>query len=157
MNSLCYLLIFAGCIVAGIAAAKPSKGELREILASHIEQAIMETVRQTKDWEDVEYRVYKQEDIDGDGIDDTLLIATFEHDNNSYQRLFVCLSTSPQKLMKIDVGYGKGDRFAGKMDIKNRTIIITGKEHTTGDAMCCPSLDYKSTYVIENGKIVEKK
>ena len=58
--------------------------------------------------------------------------------------------------MHMNLG-GKGEREADNVDITNRTIIITGKRYAADDAMCCPSLPYESTFVVVDGKIVEKK
>ena len=164
MNIFRYWLIFVAALMTGCAISDQpfstdKRTELRAIPALHIDQAIWKAVQQTKDWEDAELRIYKQADIDRDTIDDTVLIASFEiaNDNNSYQKLFVCLSSSPQKVMELRVGSGKGDRLADEIDITNSTIIIKGKKYGKDDAMCCPSVAYQSTFTIINGKLVEGK
>jgi len=162
MNVSRYCLAFVAGIVGGCTTGEQPlssarEAELRAIPALHIEQKITEMVRLTEDWEDAEFRTYKQKDIDGDGVDDTILLTTFEYVNNSRQMLFVCLSSSPQKVMHLDVGAGKGDRIAEEIEIKDRTIIVRGKKYTVDDAMCCPSLPYESTFKVANGKLVEEK
>jgi|SRR5947207_2338378 len=148
-------VILGGCTTTEQSRSSAQTAELRAIPALHIEEEIMEMVRLTKDWEDAQFRTYKQQDIDGDGVDDTILLTTFEYDNNSRQMLFVCLSSYPQKVMSLNVGGGKGDRIAEEIDIKERTLTISGKKHTVGDAMCCPSLRYESTFAVADGKLVQ--
>jgi hypothetical protein len=131
------------------------RADLREVTALHIEQRIWEMVHLTKDWEDASFRMYQQQDIDGDDVDDTILVTTFEHDNSSYQKLFVCLSSSPRKVMQLDVGC-KWDRIAMELAVKDRKITIKGMKYIESDAGCCPSQPYESTFVVMDGKIVQK-
>ena len=121
-----------------------------------IEETIRDMVHTNRDWEQARSRTYQQRDIDGDGIDDTVLLTTFEHGNYWRRELFVCLSSSPNKVMHTNLG-GKGERQADDVAITNQTIIITGKYYSADDAMCCPSLPYESTFLVVDGKLVEKK
>ena len=121
-----------------------------------IEETIRDMVHTSRDWEQAQFRTYRQEDIDGDGIDDTVLLTTFEHGNFCRREFFVCLSSSPGRVMHMNLG-GKGEREADDVDITNRTIIITGKRYAADDAMCCPSLPYESIFVVVDGNIVQKK
>lgn len=102
--------------------------------------------------------MYQQHDIDDDCIDDTILVATFEdgHGNTYYQELFVCLSSSPRKVMQLEVG-SKWDRMAEKLTVKDNKIIIDGEKWAKTDAGCCPSQPYESVYVISDGKAVEQQ
>lgn len=131
---------------------------LRAITALHIEQAIYKRFRPAIDSEDAYLRMYQQNDIDGDGVDDTVLIATFEdvQGNTSFQELFVCLSLSPGKVMQSEVG-SKWDRTAEKLTVKNHKIIIDGEKWAKMDAGCCPSQPYESVFVVSGGKIVEQQ
>jgi hypothetical protein len=146
----------AGCATSEEPFPSEIHADMREAPALSIEETIRDMVHTSRDWEQARFRTYKQEDIDGDRIDDTILLTTFEHGNGWRRELFVCLSSSPRHVMYIDLG-GKGEREADDVDITNQTIIITGKRYGPDDAMCCPSLPYQSTFVVVGGKIVEKK
>jgi hypothetical protein len=161
MKFACYCLILLAGTLAGCATSDepfPSEihADIREAPVLSIEETIREMVNTSRDWEQARYRTYQQRDIDGDGIDDTVLLTTFERGNYWRRELFVCLSSSPGKVMHMNLG-GKGEREADDVDITNRTIIITGKRYAADDAMCCPSLPYESKFVVVDGKIVEKK
>jgi len=101
-----------------------------------------------------EFRSYKQEDIDGDGVQDTVLLTTFEHGMNWRRILFVCLSSDPLNVVHREMG-GKGERMAEEFEIKKREITVKGKRYADGDAMCCPSEPYESVLVVMNGDILE--
>jgi hypothetical protein len=121
-----------------------------------IDEQIAEMVRTSRDWEMAQFRTYRQKDLDGDGIDDTILLTTFEHGMIWRRELFVCLSSSPQRVLHVGLG-GKGERMAEDFEIKDRAIIVRGKTYTDADAMCCPSRPYESTFLIADGKIVERR
>jgi hypothetical protein len=156
-----YCLVLLAGTLAGCATREepfPSEihADIREAPALSIEETIRDMVHTSRDWEQAQFRTYRQEDIDGDGIDDTVLLTTFEHGNFWRRELFVCLSSSPGRVMHMNLG-GKGEREADDVDITNRTIIITGKRYAADDAMCCPSLPYESIFVVVDGNIVQKK
>lgn len=131
-----------------------SEGNVREATILHIEQTINDMVRTSGDWEDSEFRMYKQKDLDGDRVDDAILLTTFEYDNSSYQELFVCLSSAPQRVMHIYVG-APGDRTAESLEVTNQLIILRGQRYTAQDGMCCPSQPYESVFSIKGVKIVQ--
>ena|SRR6266536_3187370 len=131
MKFTCYcLVLFAGALAGCATSEEPFPSEIhadiREAPALSIEKTIRDMVHTSRDWEEVQFRTYRQRDIDGDGIDDTVLLTTFEHGNYWRRELFVCLSSSPGRVMHTNLG-GKGEREADNVDITNRTIIITGK------------------------------
>lgn len=145
----------AGCASREEPFPSEMRAAIRQAPVLAIEEKIRDMVHASRDWEEAQFRNYRQRDIDGDGIDDTVLLTTFEHGNNWRRELFVCLSSAPRRVMHTNLG-GKGERMADHVEITNRTIIITGKRYVAGDAMCCPSQAYESVFVITNGKIVEK-
>lgn len=122
----------------------------------HIEKEIADMVHTSRDWEDSEFRIYERQDMDRDGVNDTILVTTFDNDNGSFQMLFVCLSSSPQKVMKLEVGR-KWDRIAEELAVKDQKITIRGEKYIDGDAGCCPSQPYESTFVVADGLIVQKQ
>jgi hypothetical protein len=161
MKFTLYCLVLLVSALAGCAsdeAFSPSEKQaaIREAPALSIEEKIRDMVHASRDWEQAQFRSYKQRDIDGDGVGDTVLLTTFEHGNNWHRELFVCLSSAPSRVMHVKLG-GKGERMAEHVEITNREIIITGKRYVTGDAMLCPSQPYKSVFVVREGKLVEKR
>jgi hypothetical protein len=154
------LILLAGTLTGCITNEEPLPSEIhadiREAPALRIEETIRDMVHTSRDWEQARSRTYLQRDINGDGIDDTILLTTFEHGNNWHRELFVCLSSSSGRVMHMNLG-GKGEGEADDVNITNRTIIITGKRYATSDATCCPSLPYESKFVVVDEKIVEKK
>ena len=154
-----YLVLLVSALVGCATSEHPlasERADLRAITAFHIEQEIFDMIHLTKDWEDAELRMYQQHDVDGDGVDDTILVTTFEFDNGSFQKLFVCLSSSPRKVMQLEVGR-KWDRIAVELAVKDRKIIIRGKKYIDGDAGCCPSQPYETAFAVADGKLDERK
>src|SRR6516164_1107381 len=103
MKFACYCLILLAGTLAGCATSEepfPSEihADVREASVLSIEETIRDMVHTNRDWEQARYRTYQQRDIDGDGIDDTVLLTTFEHGNYWRRELFVCLSSSPSKV-----------------------------------------------------------
>jgi hypothetical protein len=161
VKPVCYYLALvtgtlSGCITGSEPLPSESQADVREAPVRAIEDQIKVMVHLSRDWEEAQFRSYKQKDIDGDGIDDTVLLTTFEHGNGWRRELFVSLSSAPSRVMFLDLG-GKGEREADTVEIKNRAIIVKGKRYVEGDAMCCPSKPYESVLVIANNKIVEKE
>ncbi len=151
----------AASVLAGCATHEPPfpselQADARTLPVLRIEQQIADMVHASRDWEMARFRSYRQGDIDGDGVDDTILLTTFEHGMVWRRELFVCLTSSPQRVMHVGLG-GKGERMAEDVEIKNRAIIVRGKTYTDADAMCCPSQPYESTFLVADGKIVERR
>jgi hypothetical protein len=132
------------------------RADARATPVFRIEEQIAEMVRTSRDWEMAHFRSYRQEDLDGDHIDDAILLTTFEHGMIWRRELFVCLSSSPDRVMHVSLGR-KGERLAEDFEIKNRTIIVRGKAYTDADPMCCPSRPYESIFLVADGKIVERR
>jgi hypothetical protein len=127
--------VLSGCATADPPSRSEQQADLREATVLNIEKKIADMVHASRDWEQSAYRTYKRQDIDGDRIDDAVLITTFEFENRWRRELFVCLSSSPSNVMHMNLG-GKGEREADDVDITNQTIIITGKRYAADDAMC---------------------
>lgn len=147
--------------IVGCATHEPpfpseQQAEARATPLLRIEEQIADMVRTSRDWEMAQFRSYRQEDIDGDGIDDAKLLTTFEHGMIWRRELFICLSSSPSRAMHLSLG-SKGERLAEDFEIKDRMIIIRGKTYTDADAMCCPSKPYESTFLFAGGKILERR
>lgn len=148
--------ILISCAIGEESSTSEKRANVREALVLRIEKQIADMVHVSRDWEDSQFRTYQRRDIDGDGIDDAVLLTTFEHDNGWRRELFVCLSSDPGKVLHMNLG-GKWERMAEEVEVKDRKIIIRGKKYVLGDAGCCPSQPYESTFFIANGKIVEKQ
>lgn len=131
------------------------QGSARATPVLRIEKHIAQLVRSNGDWEMSQFRKYRQEDVDGDGSDDVFLLTTFEHGLIWRRELFVCLSSSPERVMQINLGC-KGERRAEDFEIEDRVIIVRGKAYSSTDALCCPSQPYESTFLIANGRIIER-
>jgi hypothetical protein len=150
------LSIFVGCSTPEPPFVSEMQADARATPVLRIEEQIADMVRTSRDWEMAQFRSYKQKDLDGDGIDDTILLTTFEHGMIWRRELFICLSSSPHQVMHISLG-GKGERLAEDFEIKERAIIVRGKTYTDADAMCCPSRPYESIFLVADGKIVERR
>jgi hypothetical protein len=138
LTRYCLVLLVStlgGCATSEQPSPSEMQAAIREAPAFTIEEKIRDMVHASGDWEEAQFRSYKQRDVDGDGIDDTVLLTTFEHGNNWRRELFVCLSSAPSRVMHINLG-GKGERMAERVEITNRAIIISlstkvwGKEIT---------------------------
>ena len=98
-----------GCVTREQSFPSEIEADIRAAPVLRIEEKIKDMVGATRDWEMAQFRTYKQRDIDGDGIDDTDLLTTFEHYNYWRRELFVCLSSSPRRAKHTNLG-GKGER-----------------------------------------------
>jgi hypothetical protein len=161
MKALRYLLLFLSSVLSGRATSEqifPSEkqADLREITLLSIETEIADITHKSRDREMSQFRTYERKDIDGDRVDDAILLTTFEHGMNWHRELFVCLSSSPHRVMHLNLG-GKGEQLAEEVEIKDQTIIIRGKKHADGDAMCCPSQPFKSTFIAADGKLLQRQ
>ena len=103
--------IFAGCAATEEPLPSEQQADVRALPVLRIEEKIREMVRRSRDWEMAEFRTYKRRDIDHDGIDDAVLLTTFEHWNGWWRELFVCLSSAPGRVMHTNLR-GKGERLA---------------------------------------------
>ena len=157
---LLYFTLTAGAVTGCTTSEQPTRSEMqadvRAIPPLSIEETIRGMVHVSKDWEMPKFRIYRQRDLDDDGIDDTILIAGFEHGNYYWEELFVCLSSAPTKVMHMRVG-GRSDRLPEELNMKEKQIIIKGKQWIAGDAGCCPSQPYESIFAVVDGKIVQKQ
>ena len=154
--SVLILSFVAGCSTHEPPFPSELQAHARATPVLRVEKEIAETVRTSRDWEMAQFRSYRQQDLDGDGIDDAILLTTFEHGMIWRRELFVCLSSSPHRVMRASLG-GKGERLAEAFEIKDRTIVVKGKTYTDADAMCCPSRPYESIFFVADGKIVQRQ
>lgn len=120
----------------------------------HIDRRVFQYVRETGEREKPEARIYVQGDLDGDGIEDTALLAMFDLAMSNNQILFVSLSSRPKHVILRKVG-GKGSQDAETLIIKNTRIVIEGKRYASDDTMCCPSIPIQTTYAIQENAIIE--
>src|ERR1043165_8087558 len=157
---LCGSLSFC---LAGCSSPRPDplvssdhKATARATAVLRIEEQVAAAVLASGEWEMAQFRSYKQQDIDGDGIDDAILLTTFENGNVWHRELFVCLSSPSRPVMQLGMGK-KGERMAENFEIKDRTIVVRGKRYADADAECCPSIAYQSVLVLTDGKIVERR
>jgi hypothetical protein len=156
-NAILLLLaaMLAGCVSDKQPLSSDDKAVMRALPTLQIEAKIQDTVRNSRAWEMPQFRVYRQEDIDGDCIDDTVVLTTFEHGNTWHRELFVCLSSAPSVVMHMNMG-GKGERMADGIELKDRQIIIRGKTYGASDPMSSPSVPYKEVYCVENGRLIRQ-
>jgi hypothetical protein len=100
-------------------------------------------------------------DIDSDGRDDIAVLYTIESfccGNNYYFYLAVFLDKGNkfEFIASAQVG-GKGERGVEFGTIRESKILLNTKEYFPDDAMCCPSGKGKTTYRLENGRLVESE
>lgn len=155
--ALAFLIcLLAGCATGDTSHISVAQADAREATVMSIEKKIASRVRGSGEWEMSQFRSYQRADLDGDGVSDTILLATFEHGNFWRRDLLVCLSSAPGKVMVKPLG-GKGERMAESVELEGRRIIVKGKSHAESDPMCCPSLSYQEDYEIANGVIVSSE
>ena len=119
-----------------------------------IDHRVFQYVRATGEREKPEARIYVQGDLDGDKVEDTVLLAMFDVAMSYNQVLFVSLSTRPKHVMLRKVG-GKGRQEAETVSIKTGRIVIEGKRYAPDDAMCCPSIPFQAIYAMQTNAIIE--
>lgn len=158
------LAVMAGIVVGGCQSA--SRDEAYYVLFSneyaidratpvvHIDRRVFQYVAETGEREKPEARIYVQGDLDGDRIEDTVLLTIFDMAMSNNHILFVSLSSRPKHVMMRKVG-GKGRQDAETIAIKSSRIVIEGKRYAPDDAMCCPSIPFQASYAIQTNAIIE--
>lgn len=99
-------------------------------------------------------------DIDGDGKDDIAVLYIIEGfccGNNYHFYLAVLINRGYifELVTSTEVG-GKGNRGVKFNTIKNRKILLNTDEYLPDDPMCCPSNKGRTTYILKNGKLIER-
>jgi len=102
-------------------------------------------------------RHYAMHDLDGDHMDDLLLITRFgllSGGNYEQSELLVALTTQPNKVQRLIVG-GRGQRTGEQFskDEGHRSVFLTFKVWAKTDALCCPSLTRTAEIRSTAGKV----
>jgi hypothetical protein len=93
-------------------------------------------------------------DLDGDGLDDAAVLLK---ENTGGSGVFVYLAAvlnqngRPVNVATVRVG---DPTHIEEMAIKGGMISVRMLDYARGDPMCCPSLEYRETYVLEGGELV---
>jgi len=73
-----------------------------------------------------------------------------ERDRNHWQYL---IATRGKEISRwIQVG-GSSQHFS-KVKVDNNIVVLSGKAHVTGDAMCCPSASIQVKYIYRNNQLM---
>jgi hypothetical protein len=98
-------------------------------------------------------------DIDGDGKNDIAVLYTIESlccGNNYHFYLAAFINKGPKFELVTSTEVGcKGNRGVEFNTIKNGKILLNTNEYLPDDPMCCPSGKGRTTYLLENRKLVE--
>src|SRR6266498_4051457 len=97
----------SGCVTSEEPFPSEMQADTRATPVLRIEEKIREMVHVSREWEMAQFRAYRQQDIDGDRVDDAILLTTFEHGNYWRRELFVCLSSCRTTVLHTNLG-GKG-------------------------------------------------
>lgn len=100
-------------------------------------------------------------DLDGDGDEDAAAQFTIEGmgGGNNYGFYLAVFKNENGKLKGVtdDVIGGKMNRDVTFTKIENGKMFFDTKGYAEDDGACCPSIESKTTYVLEEDKLVEKK
>ncbi len=116
-----------------------------------VESTIAEVARKLKGQEYCQFRRYQALfDVDGDGVDDFIVLFTVEGiggaGNDHYDFMSVFLSGRKWKPLTVKTGE-RGERDPVSADVRDHRIILETMVYLPSDAMCCPS--GKGTLVYE--------
>jgi len=108
--------------------------------------------------EDLEARQFAEGDLNGDGIEDKVVLFVLQATNggNAYATHVAGFVKEGAVLQYADAipvaGYGEGiQEFAVRNGMLTMTILVQGP----GDATCCPSVEKHVSYLLHNGKWIE--
>lgn len=100
-------------------------------------------------------------DLDGDGDEDAAAQFTIEGmgGGNNYGFYLAVFRNENGKLKGVtdDAIGGKLNRDVTFTKIENGRMFFDTKDYAEDDGACCPSIEGKTTYVLEGEKLVEKK
>lgn len=138
-------------------AATPDKTEGQKVIDKYI--AGVAKVSDGEEYKDARKVLYG--DIDGDGDEDAVAQFTVEGmgGGNNYSFELAVFKNDGGKLTAVtdEVVGGKLNRNVELKRIEKGVIYLDTKEYAEDDGACCPSIEGKTSYVLQGKKLVEKK
>ena len=138
-------------------SATPDKEQKRKAIDQYI--AGVAKVSDAEEYK--EARKVLDGDLDGDGDEDTAVQFTIEGmgGGNNYGFYLAVFRNDNGKFTAVtdEVIGGKLNRNVEFTKIENGTMYFDTKNYAADDGACCPSIAGKTTYVLEENKLVEKK
>lgn len=138
-------------------SATPDKAEGQKVIDKYI--AGVAKVSDGEEYKEARKLFYG--DIDGDGDEDAVAQFTVEGmgGGNNYSFELAVFKNDNGKLTAItdEVVGGKLNRNVELKRIEKGVIYLDTKEYAEDDGACCPSIEGKTSYVLEGKKLVEKK
>jgi len=103
-----------------------------------------------------EFRRYARADVDGDHVDDLVMLFGVEPHggNNSLHYLAVFPSRDHWRVQIRKVGQ-RGERLPQDVDVADGIIKVTALEYAATDAMCCPSVAKELRFQMKQGRLKE--
>jgi len=142
---------------APISAATPDKTEGQKIIDKYI--AGVAKVSDGEEYKEARKVLYG--DIDGDGDEDAVAQFTVEGmgGGNNYSFELAVFKNDGGKLTAItdEVVGGKLNRNVELKRIEKGVIYLDTKEYAEDDGACCPSIEGKTSYIVQGKKLIEKK
>jgi hypothetical protein len=159
MKNITQLILFLSLLIPYTVAAESIPDcKLKD---GRVENYIVTKTRQLQGHEYCQFRRYHSiDDIDGDNKDDFIVIFAVEGVHHSMgqvlQFMLVYLSSQPKsKPLEIQVGE-RGERTVKNIFRAGKNKIVTNDEvWQESDALCCPTGKGKSTYEIQNEKLIK--
>ncbi len=120
----------------------------------HIDRRVFDFVRETGYRERPVKRTYHEGHLDDDRAEDPVLLAMCDMGMSYQQFMFISLSSRPKHVMMKQVG-GKGFQNVESVNIENSEVVVKGLKYAANDAMCCPSIPFRTRYAIQDNAIIE--
>jgi len=143
--------------IALVLALQPGPPTCR-IADSRVQRLIESTVAESKGVEYCQFRMYHTiDDVDGDGREDFMVVFSVEAaagGNEVKQFLAVFPSRTAYRPVKTVVGR-RGQRSITDLCFSDGAIELETLEQRPGDAMCCPSGEGTTRYVLKEGALRE--
>jgi hypothetical protein len=142
-------------ILATASSEKPTCKTASGIVESTIEAK----ARELNADEYCQFRRYLTQDIDGDGVEDLLVIFGVERRdsaNDSVYFLAAFPSTKHWHPALVKVGR-RGERFPQSVRFESGKIIVETLEYGKADPMCCPTRPARLLFRLEGGVLVSVK
>lgn len=138
-------------------AATPDKVEGQKVIDKYI--AGVAKVSDGEEYKEARKILYG--DIDGDGDEDAVAQFTVEGmgGGNNYSFELAVFKNDSGKLTAVtdEVVGGKLNRNVELKRIEKGVIYLDTKEYAEDDGACCPSIEGKTSYILQGKKLVEKK
>lgn len=142
---------------APISSATPDKTEGQKVIDKYI--AGVAKVSDGEEYKEARKVLYG--DTDGDGDEDAVAQFTVEGmgGGNNYIFYLAVFKNDGGKLTAVtdEAAGGKLSRGIELTKIEKGVIYLDTKEYDEDDGSCCPSIEGKTTYVLQGKKLVEKK